>query len=264
MASVAAAAYQAPEGTSWKGDGDGWEVLEESGGTGTGEAEDAARCCLGQRARFAGARTGWALGGGVIFISDEELDDGARFWFSPCTPRAPVAPFVVRFVPPVAPLPPPGLWTGADGAGDDEEELDDGLCGQMLGVVFVARSMTETVLSPLFVMYAFVAESAMASGAEPTGTVAVTAFVERSMTDTELSPLFVTYAFVPMMAMASGFVPTGIVAVTVFVLRSMTETEPLSLFVTYAFVPLMAMAEGPEPMGIVAVTVFVVRSMTET
>src|SRR5271157_1596571 len=68
--------------------------------------------------------------------------------------------------------------------------------GAVAVTVFVAVSITETVLSFPFVTYTFLPSGANATpqGADPTGTVAFIVFVEVSNTETVLLPWFVTYA----------------------------------------------------------------------
>jgi hypothetical protein len=111
----------------------------------------------------------------------------------------------------------------------------------------------------------------------PTGTEAVTVFVAVSITETLLSYLLLTYTFAPsgVTATPSGTFPTSTVAVTVFVAVSITATWwsaqvfPTSVFATYAFVPsgvttIPLRRPGAAPTGTVAVIVLVFVLITMT
>jgi hypothetical protein len=68
---------------------------------------------------------------------------------------------------------------------------------------------------------------AMPPGNVPAGIVATTLFVAASITETLLEPRFTTYTLLPsgvVNAIDPGSVPTGIVATTLFVEVSITET----------------------------------------
>src|SRR6476620_5641503 len=102
--------------------------------------------------------------------------------------------------------------------------------------VFVAVSMTDTLLPLKLATYTRVPSGVIAkpAGAAPTVTVALTLLLAALMTETELPPLLLTYTNAPfgLTAATKGKVPTLTVATTELVLVSMTETLLLLMLVT--------------------------------